>query len=93
MAFSVVSQQRRQDVFVRAGIWDCVPQTNAREERKERRNGSASVFEGARDGLGTRRGVVFTPVTLKFLLCMLSVCSVCMREHRCLHWAPGRLEH
>ena len=44
-AFSVVSQQRRQDVFVREGIWECVPQTNEGGKReKERENGSASIF-------------------------------------------------
>lgn len=35
----MVSQQRRQDVFVREGIWECVPQTNEREDRKKEREG------------------------------------------------------
>lgn len=33
------SQQRRQDVFVSAGIRECAPQTNATEEKERERMG------------------------------------------------------
>lgn len=60
-AFSAVSEQRHQDVFVRGGIWECVPQTNeSGKKEKKRENGSVSVFWGAQDALCSMRADFYT---------------------------------
>lgn len=45
----MVSQQRHQDVFVREGIWECVPQTNERGKKEKEREQVSEHFLG---GLG-----------------------------------------
>lgn len=54
--FSVVSRQHHQDVFVREGIWERVPQTNERGKREK---------EGERLGQS-----VLNPYTVNHDLCV-----------------------
>lgn len=78
-------QQRRQDVFVREGIRECIPQTNERGKREKReRTGQQAFLEGLR----TRCGVIFILLTLKFLLC---VCVCTCITTTVNQWAFGRL--
>lgn len=57
----MVSQQRHQDVFVREGIRECVPQTNERgKKEKERGRVSERFLRGARGALCSMWGDFYT---------------------------------